>query len=1269
MSDDFDNDDLSWLQDPDEPEDDDTQDWLPDDGDPHPPPGSLGFTGELPWRQGDDDESDEVGDSLDEDLSWLQDDSLLDDSDDEDLPAAETDGDWLDDIDNLPQSAPLSDDALDDDTPQADDDWLGDIDNLPQSSPLQDWDMESAASETPGDSGSDVPDWLDVDEDSQVASVADDQPDMDDLVPDWLAAELENDEPPAQADDDGEDLLGAVPDWIAEGATDELEEEDPLETVPDWLAGPERASMLDDTGALSEDWLAGADSLPQTSDSEQTFDEWMAQQQEAERGLDLEESLPPMADLSGTDELPGDTGTGEVPDWFLGMEEIDTSDAPAWFTEPDDADPDWLEDDEQPEGAPSAEDMDDFFGSLEAQQQPSGTGDYDPPMSFDDMFGSEDEDEPLDPMSVPDGQLLQALGIEDAPDEDAPDWFGEDAEEDEAAEDMSWLDELGEIDDEAAIVEGEAGDPEDFFASLDEPDLEELAPEPADGVEELLAGMAYQDVQLPDTGDLLDDDTDFDSLFSDPAFSEVEFQAETQDEIDDDDVQPETPDWLTEAGAVVGGLSAAAILRQRDDRPLDELPDRLKSLRERGQTIDTEEEADVVDFIADPSIDTEAMGTSGIAVSLSAAQQQHVDLLRQLTAGADIQPADSTTPYGFEDDPFMLDEDETMPEELELPQQPSRSLLQRVRIDRLLIMLILFVLMALPFISNVRIGTPPPLEFAGDSRQQVVFESLEGLAIGDHVLVAVEYAATAAGELDSLTEVLLQHLLERQAKPVVVSTNPVTLLRANNILRELGAANSPLLQTIGRSTPLRSNEDYYVTRYLSGSALGIRALGENLKPMLASDVNGQGTGLDLDSLDDFVRIVLIVERPDDLRAWIEQAAPLSNTAMLAATGRVGEPLIAPYLGAGIDGLLVGYADALTYASRLQGPVRAEVFMASPSPTPITPTFTLTPTLVFDTGVVISSQAVNMRSGPGENFEAEGQLNPGVAVTILSRSEDGTWLNVSLPDGTMGWVRSDLIAVDDIPVPSATSSPTNTPTITLTPTATDTATPEPSGTPVPSETPLPSETPTQTLTPSITPTERSLPPTWTPGPAFTPTPPETVAVARVISNSNVNIRSGPGTTFAPVGAAAPGATYAVLGRNEDGSWVQIDYPDLEADEQAWIADFLIEITVEEVGAEDEAALSPQSARLLLRIGIGPGAGGNFLQVGTPEATEEATAEATAESTAEATAEASESSSVPEATASNDEARWSAMNIGLVFIILVIFLGAVVNIARAILRRGR
>jgi hypothetical protein len=150
---------------------------------------------------------------------------------------------------------------------------------------------------------------------------------------------------------------------------------------------------------------------------------------------------------------------------------------------------------------------------------------------------------------------------------------------------------------------------------------------------------------------------------------------------------------------------------------------------------------------------------------------------------------------------------------------------------------------------------------------------------------------------------------------------------------------------------------------------------------------------------------------------------------------------------------------------------------------------------------------------------------------------------------------------------------------------------------------------------------------------------------------------------------------VLGRNDDGSWIQVEFPDLAEDQEAWIAEFLLEVGVE---AEEES----QQPQGLLIVMAGPGFG-LLAQVEETEEVEAATqAPASATPTLalpSPTAEAAATEAPPAASATPlvadsmsalplAEARWNAMNIGLLFIIGVIILGAVVNIARALLRRG-
>lgn len=56
----------------------------------------------------------------------------------------------------------------------------------------------------------------------------------------------------------------------------------------------------------------------------------------------------------------------------------------------------------------------------------------------------------------------------------------------------------------------------------------------------------------------------------------------------------------------------------------------------------------------------------------------------------------------------------------------------------------------------------------------------------------------------------------------------------------------------------------------------------------------------------------------------------------------------------------------------------------------------------------------------------------------------------------------------------------------------------------------------------------------------PTPTPTPAVPLASPNSNMNVRQGPGTVYPVIGAARPGESYEITGKNPAGDWWQIDY---------------------------------------------------------------------------------------------------------------------------------
>lgn len=92
-------------------------------------------------------------------------------------------------------------------------------------------------------------------------------------------------------------------------------------------------------------------------------------------------------------------------------------------------------------------------------------------------------------------------------------------------------------------------------------------------------------------------------------------------------------------------------------------------------------------------------------------------------------------------------------------------------------------------------------------------------------------------------------------------------------------------------------------------------------------------------------------------------------------------------------------------------------------------------------------------------------------------------------------------------------------------------------PPPTETPTPAPTETPTPEPTATPTEApTVEPTPTPteAPTVEPTP-TPAAVLTVPGRVRVNVRSGPGLSWAPFTTIAPGETYAIVGRNEQRTW--------------------------------------------------------------------------------------------------------------------------------------
>lgn len=152
--------------------------------------------------------------------------------------------------------------------------------------------------------------------------------------------------------------------------------------------------------------------------------------------------------------------------------------------------------------------------------------------------------------------------------------------------------------------------------------------------------------------------------------------------------------------------------------------------------------------------------------------------------------------------------------------------------------------------------------------------------------------------------------------------------------------------------------------------------------------------------------------------------------------------------------------------------------------------------------------LNVRTGPGTQYEVQGRLPSETKVDIVGQNETGTWWYIVYPlnSSGRGWVASEYAPSENASGVPIVNPPTPTPTETTLPTDT----PNPNETPTLTSTPSPTTTPTSIVT-VVLPTNT---PTSTPTPTDIPTTTSTpIPEAQVSFSANpLTINEGACTTF-------------------------------------------------------------------------------------------------------------------------------------------------------------
>lgn len=83
-------------------------------------------------------------------------------------------------------------------------------------------------------------------------------------------------------------------------------------------------------------------------------------------------------------------------------------------------------------------------------------------------------------------------------------------------------------------------------------------------------------------------------------------------------------------------------------------------------------------------------------------------------------------------------------------------------------------------------------------------------------------------------------------------------------------------------------------------------------------------------------------------------------------------------------------------------------IAKPTAIPETPTATATATAAVMGLATVGTEKLNLRAGPGTEYEVLEELDRGERLELLARTEDATWLRVRTEEGAIGWVHADYV---------------------------------------------------------------------------------------------------------------------------------------------------------------------------------------------------------------------------------------------------------------------
>ncbi|RLT32381.1 MAG: zinc ribbon domain-containing protein [Chloroflexi bacterium] len=191
------------------------------------------------------------------------------------------------------------------------------------------------------------------------------------------------------------------------------------------------------------------------------------------------------------------------------------------------------------------------------------------------------------------------------------------------------------------------------------------------------------------------------------------------------------------------------------------------------------------------------------------------------------------------------------------------------------------------------------------------YRAIDSLPAGAVVLVNWAYDPSNAGEMDLAALPVIEHLLEKGARLLVVSQvpgGPATARRLIGVARA-GASQAALSRQLG-DTVVEGG-------YLPGGVASLPLLGQAPAQSVPVDMQGRSVNnraaIKTLATDRPALLLVLAARSEDVQRWIEQVQTLDAAPIVAVTGAAVDPVIRPYVDSGqIAGLVSGYAGGIEY---------------------------------------------------------------------------------------------------------------------------------------------------------------------------------------------------------------------------------------------------------------------------------------------------------------------------------------------------------------------